>query len=474
MKQWNSATLGACQSLVACVRVSPRKLLRGPQMLRLVPNSRIPPMLVATPLSTATTKPLKMHYTTKISLGTLATVGAFAAYYHTTVRRRRLPGPVGPVLADSKAVVSPLSRSRAASLYTQAPPPGGETQNQKEAKQDTQWQRFTERLAAANASVRSTISLNNVLPDWSIGLPEWITRLQRELNMEPGSLSDTIWTEACDPNINPEVAWDARVRISPELCGEEKMFLRKRREFTRGALAKYLDLPEEEVHADDVPVIATTGSGGGLRAMVAGAGYYQALHETGLFDCATYTAGVSGSCWLQSVYLSSIGQQSFDRVITHFKERIGVHIAYPPTALELIDTPPTNKYLLRGVVEKLRVGHSSFGLVDLYGLLLGARLLVPGGASGSGGSSEGEEKLQVTLDHDDLKLSRQRRFLEDGQCPLPIYTAVRHEIPGEANKTENKDMDMEKVREQEKKQNDWFQWFEVTPFEVYSEDIEGT
>jgi len=329
-----------------------------------------------------------MHYATKISLGTLVTVGAFAAFYHTTARHRQLPRPA---LADTKAIPPP-ARSRTASLSTQIPS-GGETQNQKEASKDTQWQRFTERLAAANTSVLSTISLNNMLPDWSIGLPEWITRLQRELNMEPGSLADTIWTEARDPIVNPEVAWDAKVRVSPDLCDDEKTFLRKRREFTRRALARYLDIPEAEVHRDDVPVIATTGSGGGLRAMVAGAGYYQALYAAGLFDCTTYTAGVSGSCWLQSVYFSSIGQQSFDRVIDHFKQRLGVHIAYPPKALELIDTPPTNKYLLRGAVEKLKVGHSSFGLVDLYGLLLGARLLVPNSASGSGGSIEGEGEL---------------------------------------------------------------------------------
>ncbi|KAA8910497.1 acyl transferase/acyl hydrolase/lysophospholipase [Sphaerosporella brunnea] len=407
-----------------------------------------------------------MHYATKISLGTLATVGAFTAYYHTTSRRRQLPGPA---LNDAKAQVQAIHtgiRSRSGSLSQQQRQPtsptassASETQNQKEASQDSQWQKFTDRLAAANTSVLSTISLGNVLPDWSIGLPDWITRLQRELNMVPGSLADAIWSEARDPNINPEVAWDAKVRISPDLCEDEQRFLAARREFTRRALAKYLDIPEEEIHPDDVPVIASTGSGGGLRAMVAGASYYQALSESGLFDCTTYMAGVSGSCWLQSVYLSSIGQQDYEKVIEHLKRRISVHIAYPPAALELIDTPPTNKYLLRGVVEKLKVGASSFGLVDLYGLLLGARLLVPSN--------------EMILDDNDLKLSCQKRFVDGGKQPLPIYTAVRHEIPGAGNETENQDVDMQKKVEDEEKQKDWFQWFEVTPYEVYSEDMEA-
>jgi phospholipase A2 len=405
---------------------------------------------------------LAMHYATKVSLGTLATVGAVAAYYHTTARWRQLPSPA---LNDSKAQAQSIHtglRSRSGSLHQPTSPTSasvGETQNQREAKQDSQWQKFTDRLAAANTSVLSTISLGNVLPDWSVGLPDWLIRLQRELNMVPGSLADTIWTEARDPSINPEVAWDAKVRISPDLCEDEQRFLASRKVFTRQALAKYLDIPEEEIHPDDVPVIAATGSGGGLRAMVAGAGYYQALSESGLFDCITYTAGVSGSCWLQSIYLSSIGQQDYGKVIDHLKRRIGVHIAYPPAALELIDTSPTNKYLLRGVVEKLKVGNSSFGLVDLYGLLLGARLMVP---------SDG-----TSIDDKDLKLSCQRRFIDDGQQPLPIYTAVRHEIPGVGNETENKDMDMEKKCSEEGKQKDWFQWFEATPYEVYSEDMEG-
>jgi len=416
--------------------------------------SRLPTTTTTTPLLTN----FAMHYTTKITLGTLVTVGAVAAYYHTQTRRRTLPP--GPALIDSKAQVI-QSRSRSSSLQRSdlGDGAGKETRNQKEAAQDTQWQKFTDRLAAANTSVLSTISLGNVLPDWSIGLPDWIARLRRELNMEPGSLADTIWTEARDPAVNPEVALDAKVRLSADLCDEEKRFLQKRREFTRRALAKYLDLPEKEVHPDDVPIIASTGSGGGLRAMIAGAGYYSALHESGLFDCVTYTAGVSGSCWLQSVFLSSIGQQSFETVIEHLKSRISVHLAYPPAALELIDTPPTNKYLLRGIVEKLRVGYSSFGLVDLYGLLLGARFMVPSN--------------EMLLDDKDLKLSCQSRFINGGELPLPIFSAVRHEIPGVGNETENKDMDMEKKGEEEAKQSDWFQWFEATPYEFYSEDLEG-
>lgn len=46
-----------------------------------------------------------------------------------------------------------------------------------------------------------------------------------------------------------------------------------------------------------VPVIAILGSGGGFRAMVGFAGVMKALYESGVLDCATYIAGLSGSTW---------------------------------------------------------------------------------------------------------------------------------------------------------------------------------
>ncbi|RPA94172.1 FabD/lysophospholipase-like protein [Choiromyces venosus 120613-1] len=337
--------------------------------------------------------------------------------------------------------------------------------NQRDASTDTQWLTFSDKLLAAKESILSIdwpklTNLTNVFPDWATGLPEWVTKLQRELNMEPGSLADEIWSEAQDPTVNPEVGKDAHVRLGTDLCEDEQCFLASRKAFTKRGLAKYLDIPESEIHDDDVPIIATTGSGGGLRAMIAGTGYYQALTEAGLYNCTTYTAGVSGSCWLQALYLTSLGKCSFDRVMEHLKTRINVHIAYPPKALELVTSAPTNKYLLRGVVERLKTGYSSFSLVDLYGLLLGARLLVPSN--------------ELTLDDNDLKLSSQRRFLENGEQPLPLYTAVRHEIPFMDGENEKGEPISEELKEKASKQHEsWFQWFEATPYELYCEELEA-
>ncbi|KAJ5319872.1 hypothetical protein PENANT_c026G01985 [Penicillium antarcticum] len=300
---------------------------------------------------------------------------------------------------------------------------------------------------------------NLIIPDWARYIPATAQKLQRELSLSPGSLADDIWKEAQDPDINPEILQDAQVRVSGDLCDEEQVFRRHRQKRVVKALASYLGIAEEDIHPDDVPVIAMCGSGGGLRALVAGTGSYLAAQEAGLWDCVTYTAGVSGSCWLQTLYHSSIAHRDFNKLVDHLKNRLGVHIAFPPAALNLLTTAPTNKYLLSGFVEKLKGDPGAdFGLVDIYGLLLAARLLVPRGELG--------------VSDRDFKLSHQRVNLMDGAHPLPIYTAVRHEIPvldEENNKDEKKPTPEQLMK---KSRNEaWFQWFEFTPYEFFCEEL---
>jgi phospholipase A2 len=331
---------------------------------------------------------------------------------------------------------------------------------------DSAWGNFSTKFALFSSvadlewgSVASKIK-DFVMPDWAKVLPDYIGKLQRELSMAPGSLADDIWQEAHDPYTNPEIEYTASVRVSSELCKEEREFLMKRKKATTTALSKYLGLPEEEVHPDDVPCIAMVGSGGGLRALVAGTGSLLASSEDGLFDCATYTAGVSGSCWLQALFHSSLGGRRFDKIVDHLKARIGVHIAYPPVALAALNSAPTNKFLLSGFVEKLKGDpEADFGLVDVYGLLLAARLLVPKG--------------EVGVDDRDLKISNQQDYLKNGEHPMPIYTAVRHEIPiiEESSGLEKATDSPSQETKAKAKKEAWFQWFEISPYEMFCEEF---
>ncbi|KAG9256489.1 acyl transferase/acyl hydrolase/lysophospholipase [Emericellopsis atlantica] len=293
-----------------------------------------------------------------------------------------------------------------------------------------------------------------ILPDWSKMIPGYIRKLQRELSMSPGSLADEIWREAHDPLVNPEIRYTAEVRVSQELCNEEKEFLSRRKRVIRMALARYLDLKEEEIHPDDIPTIAMCGSGGGLRALIAGTGSLLATEEDGLFDCVTYTSGVSGSCWLQTLYLSSFTKGRIAGLVEHLKARASTHIAYPPVAFQSLVSMPTSKYLLSGMVEKLKGDpKADFGLVDVYGVLLAARYLIPKG--------------DLAVNERDFKFSNQRDYVKYGQNPMPIYTAVRHEIP---NPTPSSPTQSD-VAKEEAKQEAWFQWFELTPYEFFCEEF---
>lgn len=98
--------------------------------------------------------------------------------------------------------------------------------------------------------------------------------------MARGSLAEEIWQEAQDKDVHPEIALNARVRIGRELCPEELTFVRRRKGYTTQALAKYLEISEADVVPEDVPTIAVCGSGGGLRALVAGAASFLSVKLT--------------------------------------------------------------------------------------------------------------------------------------------------------------------------------------------------
>ncbi|KAL2267612.1 hypothetical protein VTJ83DRAFT_4889 [Remersonia thermophila] len=297
-----------------------------------------------------------------------------------------------------------------------------------------------------------------IMPEWVKAVPGYMRKLQREMDMAPGSLAAEIWREAHDPDAHPEIQYSAKVRVSNDLCDDEKVFLERRRRMIIPALARFLGINERDIHPDDVPTIAVCGSGGGLRALVAGTGSFLATAEDGLFDCATYISGVSGSCWLQSLYYSSVTRADFRNAIDHLKARLGTHIAYPPVAFTSLTTSPTNKYLLSGLVEKLKGdSRAQFGLVDIYGMLLAARLLVPKGELG--------------VNEKDFKLSSQHEFIKYGQNPLPIYTAVRHEIPEMDSPGYDGPGSLSEEAKDRAKRESWFQWFEITPYEFFCEEF---
>ncbi|KAK1329312.1 hypothetical protein QTO34_011493 [Cnephaeus nilssonii] len=103
-----------------------------------------------------------------------------------------------------------------------------------------------------------------------------------------------------------EVCSSPDLRFSMALCDQEKAFRYQRKENVKENMKKLLGLENSEslCSTRDVPVVAILGSGGGFRAMVGFSGVMKALYESGILDCATYIAGLSGSTWYMSTLYS--------------------------------------------------------------------------------------------------------------------------------------------------------------------------
>ena len=77
------------------------------------------------------------------------------------------------------------------------------------------------------------------------------------------------------------------------------------------------------------------------------AGSLVGAKETGLLDCITYMAGISGSCWALGVLYSGIPKGDGpvpdpQRVAEHIKDRVSKTF-FDTVTLDLLTTSPTNK-----------------------------------------------------------------------------------------------------------------------------------
>jgi phospholipase A2 len=289
-----------------------------------------------------------------------------------------------------------------------------------------------------------------------------------ELSGGPGSLYSTLVNEhRLDAKSNPEIEWEASVRLGADLPLQEKAFLRLRRRRMRKAFAQMLDLPEDDVDVRDLPVVGLAGSGGGYRAMINTTGSLRAADRSGLLDLTSYVAAISGSCWAIG-QLYSMADGHIPSLIQHMRSRIQDDF-FDPVTLDLLTKPPTNSYLLAGPVVKQAGQAGDLSLVDAYGVLVSSRLFIP------------EDTQHLHLNR--LKLSHQQAVFADGTFPMPIYNVIRHDVPPVEKLAELRDAKAAEARqifehrreekavevdrkEQELVQESQWQWFELSPFEV--------
>ncbi|KAG8936963.1 hypothetical protein FRC02_009100 [Tulasnella sp. 418] len=295
-----------------------------------------------------------------------------------------------------------------------------------------------------------------------------VNALLLELGRGPGSLYSEIADTPPDIKYNPEVQWDATVRLGDGLCFSERAYLKDRKRKMLSAFAKLMDVAPSEIDERDLPIIAIAASGGGFRAMCNTAGALVAAERSGILDCTTYMAGISGSCWSMGALYSGVsGSYSPTKVAEHLRKRAS--IPYIDSAvLDLLVNSPTNKYLLSGLVRKAITPLGSIQLVDIYGTLLAARLLTPT-----------PENIQL-LDPRHLSLSHFSESIKDASLPLPIFAAVSRHLSEAERKIkaaqrivadENRAATLRGEEELvEKEEANWL-WYEFSPYEIGCDEL---
>ncbi|XP_065410526.1 cytosolic phospholipase A2 isoform X3 [Chrysemys picta bellii] len=196
-----------------------------------------------------------------------------------------------------------------------------------------------------------------------------------------------------------EVCSSTDLRFSMALCDQEKMFRQQRRENIMHKMKTLLGSENSKNLATsrDVPVIAVLGSGGGFRAMVGFSGVMKALYESGILDCATYIAGLSGSTWYMSTLYS---HPDFPRKgPKEINEELMNCVSHNPL---LLLTPQKVKRYIEALWNKKRSGQP-VTFTDIFGMLIGETLI--------------QNRMNTTL-------SKMKEKVNEAQCALPLFTCL--------------------------------------------------
>ncbi|KAK6313756.1 hypothetical protein J4Q44_G00152150 [Coregonus suidteri] len=197
-----------------------------------------------------------------------------------------------------------------------------------------------------------------------------------------------------------EVCTKLDLRFSLALCDKEKLFRQARREKVTLGIKKLLDMEKPRFlpsTPQEVPVIAIVGSGGGFRAMVGFSGVMKALYESGVLDCATYIAGLSGSTWYMSTLFShpefpSKGPKEINAELMKSVSSNPLRLLLPQHITNYIQALWSKKANGQPVT-----------FTDIFGMLIG-ETLIPARM--------------------DTKLSELHEKVNEAQCPLPLFTCL--------------------------------------------------
>ncbi|XP_070613668.1 cytosolic phospholipase A2 epsilon-like [Erythrolamprus reginae] len=208
------------------------------------------------------------------------------------------------------------------------------------------------------------------------------------------------------------------VRLGYGLCSGENNFLQKRKKVVAAALKSILPLGQD-LNNHEVPVVAMTTTGAGMRALTALYGTLWGLQRMKLLDCISYITGSSGTSWTMTKLYedSNWSNKDLGEIILQARKQAAKS---KRGAFSLENLKSYHKEL----AERTIAGYKS-SFIDLWGLMI-------------------EAMLNDANNHH--KLSEQRQAVNKGQNPLPIYLAL--------NVKDNVTT------------KDFREWLEFTPYEV--------
>lgn len=190
------------------------------------------------------------------------------------------------------------------------------------------------------------------------------------------------------------------LRFNLDLCPKEKLYRQHRRDKVMLAIKKLLNIEKPSslpCSPHEVPVIAVLGSGGGFRAMIGFSGVMKALYISGVLDCVTYVAGLSGSTW----YMSTL--YSHPEFPTKGPEQINQELmnSVSSNPLRLLHPKHITNYI-HALWSKKTTGQP-VTFTDIFGMLIG-ETLIPARM--------------------DTKLRDLQEKINEAQAPLPLFTCL--------------------------------------------------
>ncbi|NXN00261.1 PA24E phospholipase, partial [Sylvia borin] len=207
-------------------------------------------------------------------------------------------------------------------------------------------------------------------------------------------------------------------RLGFDLCTDEQNFLQNRKKVVAAALKEVLHL-EEDLQEHEVPIVAVTTAGCGIRALTGMYGSILGLQKLRVLDCVSYISGSSGTTWTMTKLYEDAdwSRKDLGEVIVEARKQ-AAKCKMGAFCLKSL----RNYY--RELSQRTQAGHKT-SFIDLWGLMIEAML------------NDGKSHH---------RLSDQRQAVNQGQNPLPIYLALNVK-----DKVATKD---------------FREWVEFTPYEV--------